>query len=219
MDIEFWEQRWQQNQIGFHLDQANPVLVKYLPELNLLAGSQIFVPLCGKTLDLIWLAKSGYSVTGVECSRIAVESFFREHDLQYQQIENPPLTTFHAGDIRIIQGDFFSLQNNILQDNELVYDRAALIALPEEMRKRYVNKLFELLPAQTAILLITLEYNQSAMPGPPFSVSESEIQKLYSKRFDISKRQQSDVIQEQPQFRKRGLDSILETVYWLKPKI
>lgn len=218
MEIDFWKQRWQENQTGFHLDQVNPWLKKFWPELKLARGSHVFVPLCGKSIDLLWLAEAGYSVTGVECSQLAVEAFFSEHDLSCNRVDGELLQSYRAEDIHLLQGDFFDLPADMLADVAAIYDRAALIALPADMRQRYVTKLFDVLPSGAAMLLITLEYNQASMSGPPFSVPENEVRNLYGKRFDIHKLQQTDVLQEQPRFAQRGLDALLETVYLLQPK-
>jgi len=218
MEIDFWRQRWQENQIGFHLDQVNPWLKKFWPELRLVRDSHVFVPLCGKSIDLLWLAEAGYSVTGVECSQLAVEAFFAEHKLSCNRVSGEFLQSYRAEDIHLLQGDFFDLQADMLADVAAMYDRAALIALPADMRQRYVTKLFDVLPSRAAMLLITLEYNQASMSGPPFSVPENEVRNLYGKRFDIHTLQQIDVLQEQPRFAQRGLDALLETVYLLQPK-
>ncbi len=218
MEIAFWEQRWQEKQTGFHLDQVNPWLKKFWPDIKLAQGSHVFVPLCGKSLDLLWLEKSGYRVTGVECSQLAVETFFTENNLACKRETCGTLQLYSSANINLLQGDFFELQAAMLASVSALYDRAALIALPAEMRQRYVAKLIEVLPAQTVILLITLEYNQALMSGPPFSVAETEVRTLYGQRFHIHTLQQTDVLPEQPRFAQRGLDALVESVYLLQPK-
>ncbi|MDQ1362549.1 MAG: thiopurine S-methyltransferase [Pseudomonadota bacterium] len=217
MEIDFWEQRWKENQTGFHLEKVNPLLEKFWPELKLAEASHVFVPLCGKSLDLMWLNKSGYCVTGVECSQLAVETFFREHDLSCNRVDDENLKFFQAENIHLLQGDFFDMRAEMLADVSAIYDRAALIALPAGIRQRYAAKLLDMLPAHAVMLLITLEYNQTLMPGPPFSVPETEVRALYGKRFDIQKIHQVDVLPDQPRFAQRGLDFLLESVYLLKP--
>lgn len=218
MEIDFWKQRWQENQIGFHLNEVNPALVKFIPALGLQPGAHVFVPMCGKSLDVLWLKNAGYSVTGIECSELAIQAFFNEHQLPVSHRPDPVIASYKADEIHLLHGDYFDLTPDLLADVVAVYDRAALIALPAEMRQRYVRKLFELLPASSQMLLVTLEYNQAAMAGPPFSVPESEVRKLYSARFSIQVLQQTSVLDEQPRFAQRGLDGLLETVYLLTPK-
>ncbi len=218
MEIDFWKQRWQENQIGFHLDEVNPLLVKYHSALNLPRGSHVFVPMCGKSLDLLWLQRAGHYVTGIECSELAIQSFFTEHKLPVKHLPDPVLHSYRSDEIHLLQGDFFDLPSSMLADVAAVYDRAALIALPEAMRRRYVAKLIELLPQDAAMLLITLTYNQATMSGPPFSVSETEVRDLYGKCYEIRLLQQTNILPEQPRFAQRGLESLLETVYLLQPK-
>ena len=217
MDINFWKQRWQENQIGFHLDEVNPHLKQFWSTLKLAQGSHVLVPMCGKSLDLMWLQQSGYSVTGIECSRLAVEAFFTEQNLHANHEPAGDLHAYHTDNLRLLLGDFFALQANLIPDVAAVYDRAALIALPADMRKAYVEKLFTVLPVTAVILLVTLEYNQAVMQGPPFSVTETEVQNLYANRFIIHKLQQRDVLPDQPRFAERGLNKLLETVYLLQP--
>lgn len=218
MEIDFWKQRWQENQIGFHLDQVNPWLKKFWSEIQLAQGSHVFVPLCGKSLDLLWLANAGYCVTGVECSQLAVDAFFAEHDLACNRVSCGDLQSCASGNINLLQGDFFSLQADMLPTVLAVYDRAALIALPHDMRQQYVTKLLDVIPVHASMLLVTLEYNQSLMAGPPFSVPEQEVLALYGRKFEIRKIHQADVLHEQPKFAQRGLDCLLESVYLLRPK-
>jgi thiopurine S-methyltransferase len=218
MEIDFWKQRWQENQIGFHLDQVNPSLEQFFPALKLTQGAQVFVPMCGKSLDMLWLANVGYGVTGVECSELAIQSFFTEHKLPCTRSLDHALQSYKSKNIHLLHGDFFDLQTDMLSSVAAVYDRAALIALPPDMRKSYVEKLFDVLPQHAGILLITLVYDQTLMAGPPFSVPEIEVQNLYGERFTIRTLQQTNVLHEQPRFAQRGLDSLLETVYLLSPK-
>ena len=218
MEVEFWKQRWLEKQTGFHQDRFNSYLEKYWPELKLAEGSHVFVPLCGKSMDMVWLEKSGYRVTGVECSQLAVEAFFVDHNLIADSVNGQPFNIYLSGNIKLLHGDFFDLPSDMLADVNAVYDRASLIALPSDMRKRYVDKLIEILPSQAMILLITLEYNQASMSGPPFSVPEKEVRSLYSRRFDIHLLKQVDVLTDQPRFAQRGLLSLVESVYLLQQK-
>jgi thiopurine S-methyltransferase len=217
MDIEFWKQRWQQDQIGFHLNTANPHLVNHWLNLSLMPGSTVFVPLCGKSLDLIWLANQGHHVLGVECSERAVHAFFDENKLPVQVAEYKGYTVYNAGQITLLHGDFFHLDASLLEDVDAVYDRASLIALPESMRSQYAKTLVDVLPPTARVMLITLSYNQSLMSGPPFSVSDEEVRRFYAHRYNISTLHQENILPQESRFEQQGLDYLLESVFLLDP--
>jgi thiopurine S-methyltransferase len=215
MDPQFWRERWQQSQIGFHLDQVNPLLVDYWSRLKLPPASRVFVPLCGKTLDLVWLAGQGHQVVGVECSELAVQSFFEEQRLSYRLETIEHFNVYHTEDISIFQGDYFRLDAHQLGKIDAVYDRAALIAMPENMRPEYAGHLLNITPQAHAMLLITLQYLQAQMSGPPFSVTDDEVKQRYENHFHIDQLSQVDVLQHEPRFRERGLGSLHESVFLL----
>ena len=216
MEPEFWQQRWRQNQIGFHLDRVNPVLVNHWNRLQLAPQSTVLVPLCGKSLDLIWLANQGHHVVGVECSEVAVQAFFDEQKLSCRQGEYRGFRVFSAGNISILQGDYFDLDREFLEDVAAVYDRAALVAMPFSMRENYVARLQSHLPSHSQILLVTLKYNQQLMSGPPFSVSDDEVHALYQHQFDINLIHHQDILSHQQRFAERGLDYLHESVFHLQ---
>ncbi len=213
MEISFWQQRWQENQIGFHLDHINPYLSRFWQHLDIDAGAQVLVPLCGKSLDMSWLASQGYQVLGVECNQKAVDSFFSEQAVSAQIREIKDFRVHQCDNISLLQGDFFKLDQSLLAETSAVYDRASLVALPEAMRKDYVKLLARHLPASVKMLLVTLEYDQTAMSGPPFSVTAEEVERLYSEQFTVDLLHEEDVLSEQPRFRDRGLDYLIERVY------
>jgi thiopurine S-methyltransferase len=213
MHIDFWKQRWENRQIGFHLDQVNPNLTQYWSQLAGDKEQQVLVPLCGKSLDMLWLAAQGYQVMGVECSEQALQQFIDEQQLAVTTTRRDEFTLHQAGDIQLLQGDFFNLNDSLLQSVTAVYDRAALIALPEEMRTQYVELLQRKLPQAVSILLVTLDYDQALMQGPPFAVSHNEVERLYQPAFDISLLDERDVITESPRFREKGLGHLFERVY------
>jgi len=213
MEIEFWEQRWQQNQTAFHLPMINPCLTKFWPTLNIQPGSQVFIPLCGKSLDLTWFAENQYSVLGIECSDHAINEFFDGQNTQVNKNQQGPFKLYQADNIRVLQGDFFALRSNNLNKVAAVYDRASLIALPEQMRQNYVSLLTEILPLNVQILLVTLEYNQSIMTGPPFSVTQDEVLKLFQPDFNVELLNRNDVLEGHQKFKQRGLDYLTECTY------
>jgi len=213
MEIEFWEQRWSQNQTAFHLPTVNPCLTQYWPVLNIQAGSQVFIPLCGKSLDLAWFASSQYSVLGIECSEQAINAFFNDQNMQVNKNQQGPFKLYQADNIKVLQGDFFALNSDNLNKVNAVYDRASLVALPEIMRQKYVSLLTEILPLNVEILLITLEYNPSKMTGPPFSVTQNEVLKLFQPAFNVELLGSNDVLEDYQKFKERGLDYLTECIY------
>jgi thiopurine S-methyltransferase len=215
LDNNFWIQRWEQGKIGFHLDTTHPLLLKYYEQLQLPNKKTVFVPLSGKSLDLAWLQQQGHHVIANELSTTACHTFFSEHQLTLKIQTHDDFTFFQADNLQIICADFFKLKKDMLAETNLVYDRAALIALPEEMRKQYCQQLMSIIPAGTPILLITLEYNQNEMAGPPFSVSEEELSHYFADQYSIQCLCTEDILDQEPHFRSRGLTSLQEKLYFL----
>jgi thiopurine S-methyltransferase len=215
MDPDYWHQRWQQNQTGFHQDQVTPLLQKHWPALDLPPASRIFVPLCGKTLDMVWFAAQGHRVLGVELSRLAIEQFFAEHRLTPETHDSPLGRHYRAGTIEIIHGDAFALDQQTLADCNAVHDRAALIALPSDMRRRYVHELYARLPTGCRGLLITLEYPPHEKQGPPFTVPEPEVRELYGRDWSIEVLERRAILDKQPAFAEEGVTALDTVVYRL----
>ncbi len=203
MNADFWHKRWSEGRIGFHQSQANPMLVEHWPTINLGVHIPVFVPLCGKSLDLLWLEQLGHQVTGVELSRSAIEEFDRENRLSGHWSEVEGLALYSAGSLRIWQADFFSLSHKHVAPIQAVFDRAALIALPKEMRARYCKHLQALAADQCQQLLICLEYDQSKRDGPPFAVFSDDIDTLYPQWSKITLASQS-VGEKQPPSKDRA---------------
>lgn len=217
MQPDFWQQRWALGEIGWHEGEINLHLQEHWPPPGTAPGARVFVPLCGKSLDLLWLAGEGYRVLGVEVSQIAVDAFFAENGLSPSVSEEPPFRRYRFDELEVLCGDFFDLTPAHLGDVAAVFDRASLIALPPEMRPRYARHLQELLTPGAGILLITLEYPQSEMQGPPFSVWENEVRTLLGGRFDVQGLAELDIWSENPRFQQRGLSRLAERVYALRP--
>ena len=215
MQPEFWHQRWADNQIGFHQSSPTPLLLKYWPALGIAQGAQVFVPLAGKSLDMAWLAAQGHRVLGVELSQLAVEQFFAEHGLQPETRDSKYGRHHEAGGIELIVGDAFGLDADLLQDCAAVFDRAALIALPPDLRRRYAHALYAALPAGCRGLLVTLEYPQAERDGPPFSVSEDEVQALYAGDWEIDLRDRRPIPADHPGF-VAGVSRLDTAVYALR---
>ena len=215
MEAEFWHERWRNNQIGFHQDYINPWLEKYWNSLNLEKGAHVFVPLCGKTRDMLWLMEQGYRVTGIEISEIAVETFFRESDLIPAIEETLDLKRWRYENLSIFSGDIFALRAADIGAVRGIYDRAALIAFPPEMRHRYAAHVSGLLSPGARGLLVSLEYPAGEMEGPPFAVFETEVCELFSQGWKIDVIESSDCLEENTKFRERGLSELREVVYRL----
>ncbi len=200
MDHEFWQQRWREGRTGFHRNEVMPLLEKHWAALALLRGSRVLVPLCGKSLDLLWLASQGHRVLGVELSDLAVMQFFSANGLTPQVHESRYGVHYRADAIELICGDAFALDATVLADCAGVYDRAAMIALPEDLRQRYFQTVYQQLPQGCRGLLITLEYPQEEMAGPPFPVYEEELQERGSPDWEIDCLERRDILADEPGF-------------------
>lgn len=198
MDAKFWISAWEEGRTGFHQGHYHEKLVQFFPGLHPKAGQKVLVPLCGKTKDLIWLKEQGLQVHGVELAEQAVTEFFQENQFPVATSKSGPFTNYTSDAITISCGDFFKLDRNETYD--LVYDRASLVALPEEMRKDYAQVITDALKPQGQYLLIVYEYEQSKMAGPPFSISDQEVKDLYSKRFKIQLLEDQDCTEQGPKF-------------------
>lgn len=218
MKKEFWLERWERAEIGFHQDQVNPYLLRYWPELHAAQGGEVFVPLCGKSLDMLWLRQQGFGVLGVELSPIAVRDFFAENGMQLTHSVSGQFDCCEADGIRILCGDFFELTRSHMTQVRAVYDRASLVALPPEMRERYARHLAEILPAGTQVLLVTFDYPQQEMAGPPFAVSPAEVEALYGPYAEVRLLMQEDALDQNPRFRQRGVTRMQENIFLLTLK-
>ena len=185
MQKEFWLERWQQNQTGFHRTTYNSNLLKFFPLLNQKAPAHIFVPLCGKSLDMLWLRDAGYHVTGVEVSQLAVNAFFAENNIEHQISKNNQFTKYASKNLEVWLGDFFALEQNHLPKIDAVYDRAAAVAMPADMRGHYFTRLKALLNNHTQILLVAMEYEHDEPFGPPFSVTAENICEHFGASYQI----------------------------------
>jgi thiopurine S-methyltransferase len=192
MEPSFWHQRWEKNEIAFHEGKANPLLVKHLHELSVAKGRRIFLPLCGKTLDISWLLSNGYRVAGAELSQLAIEQLFMELGVQPEISTAGELEQWSAKNLDIFIGDIFALSRKLLGPVDAIYDRAALVALPGDMRDRYTGHLIEI-TGKAPQLLICYEYDQRVMDGPPFSVSNEEVKRHYAGKYDVTLIASTDV--------------------------
>lgn len=227
MEIDFWLERWNNNQTGFHQQQVNPYLAYFYgnkgPAIEQREKLKVFVPLAGKSKDMLWLSQNSYKVFAVECSDRAVKDFFEDNALNYKHASKDQHALYQSSDlpslIEIFQGDFFELQQEDLDGITDIFDRASLVALPVEMRQDYAKKMAELQKPGVRTLLVTLTFDPEEMNGPPFSVIEEEVNDLYSENFTIQKLLIKNVIEEETGLKKRGLTALDETVYKLVRKL
>ncbi len=215
MDTDFWHERWQANQIGFHQDEINACLERFWPALETGHGKRVFVPLCGKSHDMRWLQQQGYKVIGNELSPLAVEAYFSEHGLTPEKQQALHFTRWRHADIEILCGDFFHLNPSDVGTIDAFYDRASLIALTPAQRLAYARQLAALLSKDTPGLLITLDYNQLEMSGPPFAVSAAEVDRLFSNSFEVRQVYSFDALEENTKFREKGLTELSEHAFHL----
>jgi thiopurine S-methyltransferase len=213
MDHEFWLERWRTNQTGFHQADFNARLIRHWPALGLATDARVFVPLCGKSRDMVWLAGVGHAVTGVELSPTAVEAFFAETTAPHLRRQIGPFTFYDGGRIGVYCGDFFELTEREIDGTAGVFDRGALIALPPPMRRRYADHLLKILPVGAQSLLLTIEYDQERASGPPFSVQPEEVTDLFAARCSIELLERSPTQEMPPRFHAQGIREAGESVY------
>lgn len=185
MEANFWHERWETNEIGFHQEKANALMVANFDRMALRDGARVFVPLCGKTLDIAWLLTRGYRVCGAELSEIAIQQLFEGLGTPPEVTQVGPLKRYSATAIDIYVGDIFDLDAGTLGQVDGVYDRAALVALPGEMRERYAAHLMTITNYAPQFLLC-FEYDQSVMPGPPFSIAPEVVLDLYAANYEVA---------------------------------
>jgi thiopurine S-methyltransferase len=216
MESDFWLERWDRNEIGFHQASFNSRLQKFWSELDLDADAAVFVPLCGKTLDMHWLHQQGHGVYGIELSADAIQAFFEEAGIESKMsITFTGMEVHTAPGYTLYRGDFFDLSAPELPGCMGVFDRGALVALPPDLRAVYADHIQRILPDHARILLLTFEYDQSLVSGPPFCVPEHEVNDLFGERCTIRILERETRQELPPPFVARGLTEGTETVYLL----
>lgn len=220
MELSYWKSRWNKGNIGFHMPEGYPGLKEHWPNLDISDESVVLVPLCGKSVDLIWLSEHVKKVVGVEVSKKAIHEFFAEQNVVPKTDTFADFTIYKSGNIELWCGDFFKFPLHKHNGFDLIYDKAALQALPKEMRLRYVKKVIELSTNATQILLHHFTYPQNEMTGPPFSINETEVNILFGKHFVISIVEENEIPADDfKKFKKRGLSSsIMERLLFLSAK-
>ena len=209
--MNLWESRWQEDRIGFHLKEVNPYLIRFSDQLLGQNSDKVFVPLCGKTLDLCWLTTKTKKVIGVELVSKAVQDFFAENNIDYLLQQDEILQKFSSKSIDVYLGNFFDLNPKQTSSFKAIYDRASIVAIEKPERRKYVDHLISFLDTAGRILLITLEYNQNQMEGPPYSVPAEEIESLFAPWGSIKLLESCDILDDR--FRNKGLTRLLEHVF------
>ncbi len=192
MEERFWHQKWKDNNIAFHQSEADAQLVVHFDALSLEKNSRVFVPLCGKTRDIAWFLSNGYRVVGAELSKTAIEQLFTELDIDPTISTVGKLEHYSAKDIDIFIGNIFDLSKEIVGTIDAIYDRAALVALPKDMRSQYTAHLMDI-TNKAPQLLLCYEYDQSKMDGPPFSISDAEVKRHYGDKYKLTSLASADM--------------------------
>jgi thiopurine S-methyltransferase len=213
---EFWQERWREQRIGFHQQRPSPLLEAHWDAVAPPPGSRVLVPLCGKTLDMPWLAARGHRVLGVELSELAVRQFFDECGLTPARRTSRYGEHYAAGPFELICGDAFALDRALLDDCAGVFDRAALIALPADLRRRYRDTVYASLPGGCRGLLIALEYLQHEMDGPPFSLEADDVRAALDAHWTIDTLERRDMLAQEPAFVEAGVTRLHTVAYRLQ---
>mgnify|MGYP000108317721 CR=1 FL=1 len=217
MDAAFWHNKWEKNEIGFHQQVVHSWMSRNLAQLGELSGKTIFVPLCGKTLDIAYLLEQGLTVIANELSELAVIELFASMKLTADISDwSGHGKVYRAEKLTVYVGDYFELTPAELSSANYVYDRAAIIALPLAMRQKYGRQMMSTC-GKASQLIMTLDYNQAQMSGPPFSVAGSELEQIYSEHYSIKTLVRENIIDKEPRFKQKGLTEFNQSLYLLNP--
>ena len=206
--MEFWHHRWHNQKIGWHRKMYNDLLLKNWSKINATEGGNVFVPLCGKSLDMLWLAEQGHTIVGLEMVPQAIESFFIENQFHFDIVEFGKHRKYSSQPFTIFQGDFFDISTGLIQADAW-YDRAALIAIDPSNRKEYVNQISKQTKSGAVGLLITFAYPQEQMQGPPFALQDHTVRDLFSDGFELELLEKIFLEDE----KERGLTNISSSVF------
>jgi len=211
-----WLKFWENNETNWHGDNVTQELIEYFELFELEPRDKVFVPLCGKSLDMLYIMNQGFSVIGVEISEIGVRQFFNENNLTYKITKVDDFDLYSTENLEIYCGDFFALTSKHLNMVKSVFDRKSLIALEPEVRQKYVKHLNDIISLGARILLVTLQYPQHQMSGPPFSVNKSEVESLFSMTFESRELRSFNDIENGSKLERAGVDYINNAAYCLR---
>lgn len=215
---DFWIERWDKGEIGFHNDAPHESLERHWSALRIADDATVFVPLCGKSHDMHWLAHRGHRVIGVELARKAILDFFAEAGLQPRRAQTERFEVFTDGPFTLYCGDLFDLTPEHLDGATAIYDRASLVALPPVTQPAFADKLARLSPTGTRALVVSLHYDPAEMSGPPFATPPRAVREAFADQFEISTLSSDRALDENAPLRKRGLTDLTETCYVLQRK-
>jgi len=215
-DPDYWIARWSEGRTGFHRASPQTWLVEHLEQLAPKGDERVLVPLCGKSVDLVYLESRGHSVVGVDVAAKAFEEFLAEQRRRATVRTEPPFTIHATGALELWCGDFFALDPARYGTFRAIFDRAALVAFPDARRAEYARKLVELLALGGRLLLVAMEYDQAKWAGPPFSVTRDEIARRFGEACRSEPLAERSLLDEEPVWRERGIDRLVETLTLLQ---
>ncbi|XP_078395399.1 putative thiopurine S-methyltransferase isoform X2 [Cetorhinus maximus] len=222
LTLEYWITCWEKQQIGFHLNIVHEMLKKHLDVLlNGRKQIRIFFPLCGKAVDMKWLADQGHTVVGVELSEIAVKQFFTEQNLPYIQEPVPGMPGVDVfktpeGQISLFRCNIFDLSSLIAGPFDGIWDRGSLQPLNSSDRQRYSKLMITLMAKGCRYLLDTLVCTRSDFDGLPPKISESETRDLFGHACNIQLLDSSSTLTGKQKL--WGLESFIEEVHLITLK-
>ncbi|MEL6623722.1 MAG: thiopurine S-methyltransferase [Pseudomonadota bacterium] len=215
MEPDFWHERWQDGRIGFHQAEVNKLLMKHWPTVCPDERARVFVPLCGKSIDMTWLAERGHDVVGVELSELAARNYFSERGLIPGETRTDHHLVLSGGGVQIYVGDYFKLPATVTKPAKAIFDRASLIALPTELRAQYASYLADITDAETRSLLLTITYPDGEIVGPPFSVTDANVIELFARDFDVAHKETRDATSSSKNLTDRGATGVATSVFVL----
>jgi thiopurine S-methyltransferase len=208
-----WAERWQSGQIAFHQGVPNTLLVEH--HARIAGDRRVYVPLCGKAVDLVWLRDQGHDVSGAELVPLAIQQLFEEQKLLPTTTTRGSFRVHITPRLAILEGDALQVDVDVLGAVDAVYDRAALVALDPPIREAYVESLMRVLRPGGHVLLLTFDYDQSKMAGPPWAVSVDEVHRLFGATCTIellgSRHEPPG-----PKLVAAGVDDVVEAVFLLQ---
>lgn len=217
MDKAYWLNRWETGNTRFNEPVPHRYLVKYFDELNLSPGDSIFVPLCGKSVDMVWMMRHKHPIIGVEISPIAINDFLAENEIQALKSQEDGFCVYRHNLGMLYQGDLFTFNPACLNEIKAVYDRGCFVALPPmSIRLQYIDWLKSTLQTGTRILFISIEHNNPSIAEPPFSVSDKELRQYFNKEFSVNLLRKEEAAEIKPHWQERGIKCLWESVYLIE---
>jgi thiopurine S-methyltransferase len=216
---DFWAERWSLGQTGFHEGAPNELLVRHVARIEgVKPRARILVPLSGKAFDLRWLAERGHDVVGVEFVEDAVRAYFDEQKLSPVASVIGGALALSAGGVTLVRGDFFELTASakLLGRFDVIYDRAALVAIAPPLRARYVEACRTVLADDGLTFLITFAYDQTRAPGPPFSVDPATVNELFAGESITIESLETRATPASKRLADAGIAAIMETAYVIR---